>query len=449
MQAPPGFHRRRCRLNAARRLSVQGRNVLEADAVQSHHTHRGSTLALLLIGALSATVFAGAARAQTAMEDPVPPPPPPDDQEGEPEAPPPDSVPPAQPPDQSTFDEQLSPYGQWVDTNDYGRVWVPSGVNSDWQPYTDGRWVDTDWGWSFASSVPWGWAAFHYGRWGFTTGLGWFWVPGFVWAPAWVAWRYSPGFVCWSPFAPVGFAFGHHWPGWVAIRAGHFRRPIGLHLFPRVHSASIIRASHPVSAIGSARAQAGFHRAGGFQGGRGFQQNAFGGGGVRGHSASPGNIAAPRNGAFGGNGAFRGIGPPPGNGAFRGNGAFHRGGPSVGNGIAYRNGGPGSYGGFRGNGAFHSAGRIGAGSASHSNRTLGSIGAFRGGATYGAGRAFGGGGFHGFSAPHGTASIGGAGFRGGGGPRAGGFHSSGGVQVGKGFGGSAHGGMGGGFGRRR
>src|SRR5262249_4264941 len=263
-----------------------------------------STVALLLLGALSAGLFTATAIGQTREEAPVPPPPP-DEQEGEQEVPPPDSVPPEQTPDQYTFEEGLSPYGQWVDTPDYGRVWVPTGVGADWQPYTDGHWVDTDWGWSFASSVPWGWATFHYGRWGFGTGLGWFWVPGFVWAPAWVAWRYSPGFICWSPFAPVGFVYGHHWPGWVALQAAHFRQPIGLYRFPRVHAASIVRAAHPASSIGSLRA---------------LQQNGFArGSGMSGHGARLGGNVVSRGAAFGGNGAFRGSGPPPGNAALRSN----------------------------------------------------------------------------------------------------------------------------------
>src|SRR6266851_593030 len=66
-----------------------------------------------------------------------------------------------QTPDETTFEEGLSAYGRWVDTTEYGRVWVPSETGPDWQAYSDGRWVDTDWGWSFASSVPWGWAVFH------------------------------------------------------------------------------------------------------------------------------------------------------------------------------------------------------------------------------------------------------------------------------------------------
>ena len=38
-------------------------------------------------------------------------------------------------------------------------------------------------------------------------------MPGFTWAAAWVGWRSSPGFACWSPLAPRGFVFHGRWPG--------------------------------------------------------------------------------------------------------------------------------------------------------------------------------------------------------------------------------------------
>jgi hypothetical protein len=204
---------------------------------------------------LSAVVTAGAAlfpRAALAQTyEGEAPPPPPDDEGAQPGAPPADALPPAQAPGPDTFQQSLSPYGRWIDTPEYGRVWVPYESDPDWQPYTDGYWVDTAWGWSFASTVPWGWATFHYGRWGYGLGLGWFWVPGFVWSPAWVSWRYSPGFVCWSPFAPAGFVYGRHWPGWVTVAGIHFTHPINRFRIPLAHSVGIVRAATPVRAISS------------------------------------------------------------------------------------------------------------------------------------------------------------------------------------------------------
>jgi uncharacterized membrane protein YgcG len=114
--------------------------------------------------------------------------------------------------DVTTFDETLSPYGQWVDTgegpND-GHAWRPDPdvVGEDFQPYaTGGHWVYSDWGWTWESDYPWGWAPFHYGRWAMTPSWGWVWYPGSVWAPAWVDWRFGGGYIGWAPLPPVGFA---------------------------------------------------------------------------------------------------------------------------------------------------------------------------------------------------------------------------------------------------
>jgi len=105
------------------------------------------------------------------------------------------------------FHAQLSPYGQWVQREGYGAVWVPQ-VRAGWRPYTTGHWVYTDQGWAWVADEPWGWAAFHYGRWYYDAEIGWAWVPGTVWAPAWVAWRHGGGYLGWAPLGPaIGFTF--------------------------------------------------------------------------------------------------------------------------------------------------------------------------------------------------------------------------------------------------
>jgi hypothetical protein len=182
--------------------------------------------------------------------DTEPPPPPPDEEPQADEEPPPEALPPQNPPDLSTFETQLAPYGRWVDTPEYGRVWVPNATQrADWQPYTDGHWVYTAWGWSFVSDVPWGWAPFHYGRWGWAPTLGWFWVAGTVWAPAWVSWRHTDGHVAWSPFAPSGYRYGRRWPGWVAVPSAHFTHPIQREVIPRAHAVPIVRNARPAPSI--------------------------------------------------------------------------------------------------------------------------------------------------------------------------------------------------------
>ena len=163
--------------------------------------------------------------------------------------PPPEALPPPQPPTEATFEQELSPYGRWVSSPEYGRVWQPNATqNPDWQPYTDGRWVYTEWGWSFVPEVPWS-APFHYGRWGWASNMGWYWVPGSVWAPAWVSWRYTNGHVAWSPYAPVGYRYPQRWPGWVAMPANHFTHPIRREALPRAHAVNIIRGARVAPSI--------------------------------------------------------------------------------------------------------------------------------------------------------------------------------------------------------
>lgn len=103
----------------------------------------------------------------------------------------------------STFYNKLEPYGDWIETGDYGYVFHPREAASlRWRPYTDGRWVYTDAGWTWISEEPFGWATYHYGRWTRLRGIGWVWVPGNQWAPAWVSWRKSSDYVGWAPLPP-------------------------------------------------------------------------------------------------------------------------------------------------------------------------------------------------------------------------------------------------------
>jgi len=101
-----------------------------------------------------------------------------------------------------TFYDQLGDQGSWVQTDDYGYVFQPNVDDPDWQPYTNGTWVESDAGLTWDSDEPWGWATYHYGRWANIDGLGWVWVPGYEWAPAWVSWRYGGGYCGWAPLPP-------------------------------------------------------------------------------------------------------------------------------------------------------------------------------------------------------------------------------------------------------
>ncbi|MGH2647771.1 MAG: DUF6600 domain-containing protein [Ginsengibacter sp.] len=99
------------------------------------------------------------------------------------------------------FYDDLSPYGNWVNYQDYGYVWVPD--EAGFRPYyNNGHWIYTNYGWTWVSDYNWGWAPFHYGRWLYDDDYGWMWIPGYEWAPAWVSWRNSPDYYGWAPLGP-------------------------------------------------------------------------------------------------------------------------------------------------------------------------------------------------------------------------------------------------------
>ena len=100
------------------------------------------------------------------------------------------------------FHDHLESYGDWREVGDYGYCWQPRDVDRDWRPYSDGHWVYTDAGWTWDSEEPYSWAVYHYGRWARVDQVGWVWVPGTEWGPAWVSWRRSPRHVGWAPLPP-------------------------------------------------------------------------------------------------------------------------------------------------------------------------------------------------------------------------------------------------------
>jgi len=113
--------------------------------------------------------------------------------------------------------DDLDHYGTWRVVPDYGSVWVPTAVQSDWAPYSTGSWVlDPSYGWTWVDTAPWGWAPFHYGRWVFVDRF-WAWAPGPlvarpVYAPALVAFLGAP--------VGVGVSIGGPFVGWVALGWG-------------------------------------------------------------------------------------------------------------------------------------------------------------------------------------------------------------------------------------
>ncbi len=108
-------------------------------------------------------------------------------------------------PSVETFYEALSPHGTWYDDATYGWAFVPSVPG--YVPYTNGFWKVTDFGFTWISAEPFGWATDHYGRWVWANQ--WIWVPDTTWGPAWVQWRVGDGWVGW---APMGYGRGAYFP---------------------------------------------------------------------------------------------------------------------------------------------------------------------------------------------------------------------------------------------
>ena len=145
-----------------------------------------------------------------------------------------------------TFEDTLSNYGQWIQVNkddvdpDYinqdntadenantdgdqnyvstdgndnsdmdadinvSVIWVPYSNYEveDWNPYVNGRWVWSPYGWEWVSDYHWGYGPYHYGRWWHSRDYGWCWSPGYRWGPSWVNWCENDGYIGWHPISP-------------------------------------------------------------------------------------------------------------------------------------------------------------------------------------------------------------------------------------------------------
>jgi len=145
----------------------------------------------------------------------------------------------------------LAPYGNWINLEPYGYVWTPRNMGYRWQPYRDGHWVLTDDGWTWISHEEWGSIPFHYGRWDYDSHFGWFWIPGTVWGPAWVSWRWNDQYVGWAPLPPgVEFHSGMDFTSlsfkipnrfWIFLQAPHFLdRDIYRYTLPYERNVTII-----------------------------------------------------------------------------------------------------------------------------------------------------------------------------------------------------------------
>ncbi|HAR96088.1 MAG TPA: hypothetical protein DCR97_09025 [Deltaproteobacteria bacterium] len=123
--------------------------------------------------------------------------------------------------------------GRWVETSDYGFVWMPTVVTGErWSPYGSGRWVWMRGDYIWISYDHWGWAPHHYGRWAFVRPFGWCWVPPVrtqaYWGPGYVGWVETPAAISWVPLAPreIYYGRGFHGPQSVDVRRLPRQTPI-------------------------------------------------------------------------------------------------------------------------------------------------------------------------------------------------------------------------------
>jgi hypothetical protein len=96
----------------------------------------------------------------------------------------------------TTLRPALAPFGAWVVDERACTLWVPDAslVGDDFAPYlSDGHWTYANEGYAWIGDYAWSDITFHYGRWGWTEAWGWAWVPGALYAPSWVEWRYGEG----------------------------------------------------------------------------------------------------------------------------------------------------------------------------------------------------------------------------------------------------------------
>jgi hypothetical protein len=87
----------------------------------------------------------------------------------------------------------LNPYGSWSKINDKW-AFTPSDHLA---PYTDGRWIYTEFGWYWKGRLPHSWLTEHYGYWKRGADKVWSWYPGPFWLPQIVEIRATTKYIGW------------------------------------------------------------------------------------------------------------------------------------------------------------------------------------------------------------------------------------------------------------
>ena len=96
-------------------------------------------------------------------------------------------------------------YGEWVWDDLYGYVWRPNSNDyypwGTWQPLVYGQWTEAQGQMFWVPEEVWGWIPYHLGAWTWDKKLGWLWIPGSAFAPAWATWGFFFGSYAWRPWS--------------------------------------------------------------------------------------------------------------------------------------------------------------------------------------------------------------------------------------------------------
>ncbi|MBN1633633.1 MAG: hypothetical protein JW917_05665 [Ignavibacteria bacterium] len=98
--------------------------------------------------------------------------------------------------------EELFNLFVWRPANELAETMIEESSVKEYTPYLNGQWVYTDEGWYFKANTPQEDLTCHYGRWSQDEELGWVWLPGKTYSPAWVDWRQNEDYVAWAPIPP-------------------------------------------------------------------------------------------------------------------------------------------------------------------------------------------------------------------------------------------------------
>jgi len=99
--------------------------------------------------------------------------------------------------DFDTVLQLLNPYGTW---SKIGGLWAYTPLDHE-APYTDGRWIYTEYGWYWKGRLPHSWATEHYGYWKRGADKVWSWYPGSYWLPEIVELRATSTHIGWRSAA--------------------------------------------------------------------------------------------------------------------------------------------------------------------------------------------------------------------------------------------------------